>query len=194
MSPRPTRLRLLGVVVTVLVTALGLGSCGGEDPEPLRTAANGDRISEADVSFAQELLEQHARSLLVVDLTLGRRVDPEIAELAEGIRVSQGAEIEQLATWLAAWGEEVPITERDHGAEDHHGDHAGEAPGSLGTARGAAFDRAWARAMVEHHDRVVALASRQAAVGAFRPLARMAEATASRHRAELTVLSRLSRG
>lgn len=191
MSSHPIRLRLLGVVVTVLLMVLGLGSCGEDDPTgQVRTAANGDRISEADVAFAQDLLEQHAESLLVVDLTLGRRLSPEIAELAESVRTSQTAEIQQLATWLAAWGEEVPVTERDHGADGHDDEHAAKPQGALGDARGAAFERAWVEAMADHHARVVEMASRHAGAGTFGPLTRMAQETAGRHRAELRRLSR----
>jgi uncharacterized protein (DUF305 family) len=42
------------------------------------------------------MLQHHAQALQMVDMTLERKLDPEVAALAEGIRMALPPEIEQM--------------------------------------------------------------------------------------------------
>lgn len=139
----------------VLLAALAAG-CSEEPPAPVRTADNGDRITTADVTFAQEMMRCQAETLVLVDLTVARPLAPALADVAEDLLASGVDQSDQLQTWLTDWGEEVPETARDHA---HAHDEAGEGHDDLASAQGAVFEREWARAMIEQ-------------VGACRDLAR----------------------
>ncbi len=56
------------------------------EPDPkqaVHTAANGDVFNDADAAFASDLVQHHALSLTLVDLTRGRSVSPELEALEE---------------------------------------------------------------------------------------------------------------
>lgn len=154
---------------------LGLVACGGDsDAQPAdatSTAPNGDVVSAADVSFAQEMIPHHADALVMVDLTLGRDLDPRVATLMEEIRTEQSAQVQTMSGWLTAWDEQVPETARDHAnahAAEEDGQHD-DALASLEEAEGPAFERALLENMVEHHQTGLDTARAQAEDGTFAP-------------------------
>jgi len=160
--------RTIGLVASLLVAMLVLVGCGGDD-SPSETPA-GAPYNDADVTFATDLIEHHAQALQMVDLTLGRDLDPEIAAIAESIRSAQVPEIETMADWLEEWGQPVPETGRDHA--NAHGDGAdldSDMPGMMSAAElqaledadGGAFERTWLEAMIEHHQGAVTMATVQ---------------------------------
>lgn len=66
------------------------------------------------------MIQHHAQALTMVDLTTGRVLDPEIQQLAEGIQLAQGPEIEQMTDSLTEWDQPIPETTHDHA--NAHGD------------------------------------------------------------------------
>ena len=96
-----------------------LAACGGEE-EPTEAEDSGAAFNDADVAFATAMIQHHAQALVMVDLTMGQDLDPELAALGEQIRATQAPEIEQMADWLTDWDEPVPETVRDHA--NAHGD------------------------------------------------------------------------
>lgn len=178
MLPGPrTRASLAAAVLAPVALLAACGDDTGESPgATTSTAPNGDVVSSVDVAFAQELLPHHADALVMVDLSLGRDLDPRVADLLERLRTEHTAQVQTLSGWLTAWGEEVPETARDHAnahadedgapdpAEDAHADLA-----ALEQARGAAFEQALLTALVDHHAEGVALAADEVADGEFAP-------------------------
>ncbi len=178
---------------------IAMTGCGGDDTA--RPVLSDTEHSATDVAFAGDMLQHHAQALAMVDLTLGRDLDPEVATLAEQIRDAQAPEIEQLTDWLVSWDEPVPATVRDHSlaghgdqspseamAEleetdgDHGGDH-GSMPGMLTSddlatleeADDEAFGVLWLELMIAHHEGAVEMAQAQQAAGTFRPVVELAE-------------------
>lgn len=190
------RLRLairLGVLMSMLfITACGDGATERE-PMEVRTAANGEEFNDADVAFASDLVQHHAQALVMVDLTLGRHLDPQVQELADEIRTAQTAQIEQMTDWLVAWDEPVPETARDHA--NAHGDGEAHGDGSdlaaLEAATGEEFARRWLELMVEHHEGAIELARREQEAGhadAAIALAEQVEAAQRQRAARMTEL------
>ena len=191
-------LSALLVATTSLVTA-----CGSDEPEQhqqTHTAANGDTFNDADVTFATDMIQHHAQALKMVDMTMGRDVDPEVAQLAEEIRTAQVAEVETMVDWLTAWEKPVPETVQDHA--NAHGDgelEMDEMPGmltgeqldELEAARGAEFRRMWLEMMVEHHQGAVEMATTEASDGEFDDAVAMARSVQSSQQDEIDRMEKL---
>lgn len=169
----------------VLVVALALSACGGDDDPAARSATE---HNEADASFSQGMIPHHAQALSMVDMLQSRPLDPEMEELAAQIRDAQGPEIELMADWLEEWDEEVPETMRDHSHAGHDqgdasdtmegmGPEHDDMPGMMSAddfedleeARDGAFQEMWLRMMIEHHEGAIEMAETEQEEGRFEP-------------------------
>ena len=179
--------RALAAGVTAL--ALALSGCSSEEPD-----AGGDGFNEADVAFATDMVQHHAQALSMVDLTMGRGLSPELADLAEEIRQAQAPEIEQMVDSLEEWDQPVPETARDHA--NAHGDAAemdADMPGmmsaeqmtALEEASAAEFEDLWLSMMIEHHEGAVTMAEEVRAAGEDAETATLAERIIETQQAEI---------
>lgn len=172
--------RAVTALALVLGLSLALVGCGGDDPTRSSSTVSKTDHNDADVTFASDMIQHHAQALSMVDLTMGRDLDPEVAALAEKIRSAQAPEIETMSDWLQEWGEDVPETVRDH-ANAHgsgHGDAGGsEMPGmmsaeemtALEEAGDAEFQDMWLSMMIEHHEGAVEMARTERSEGKYKP-------------------------
>lgn len=202
--------RMLGASVLAVALGLGAAACGGYGaaravPEPSATEHN-----DADVAFASEMLQHHAQALSMVDLTVARPLDPEVAELAEHIRAAQGPEIETFSDWLTEWDEEVPETMRDHGNAGHDMGDMGESmegmdtgmPGMMSAEQMTALEAAsddefqtlWLEMMVDHHTGAVEMAEAHVEDGQFMPARDLARDIAEGQSSELEAMQALLDG
>lgn len=183
MSTRSMRRTIAAILVIALTPALA--ACSDDAPTTTtpdeHTAANGDTYNDADTAFATEMIPHHADALVMVDMTQGRDLSPEFARLTEDIRAAQAPEIEQMADWLTAWGEEVPETSRDHvnshmGPDEEGSDDDGMGMGMgmdaddlsmLGGTRGDAFEDMWLTMMIDHHEGAIEMAEEEQEAGLF---------------------------
>lgn len=153
-----------------------LASCGGdEEPDGAGAESRGE-FNDADVAFATAMIPHHAQALAMVDLTMGRDLDPALAALTEQIRAAQTPEIETMTDWLTSWDEPVPETVRDHAnAHDDMDMDDSEMPGmmsaedldELAELSGAEFEQEWLELMIEHHEGAVEMAEDEIEDGAF---------------------------
>ncbi len=176
-----------------------LASCGGED-EPAGGADSNGGFNDADVAFATAMIPHHAQALAMVDLTLGRDLDPALAALTEQIRTTQTPEIETMTDWLTSWDEPVPKTERDHAnAHDDMEMDDSEMPGmmsaedleELEALSGAEFEEQWLDLMIEHHEGAVEMAEDEIADGSFPAAIALAEEIVEGQSAEIEQLEQL---
>ena len=114
-----TRTRVLSALALSLALGGGLTACGDDTDSAATAQVSTTEHNAADVAFAGDIIQHHAQALSMVDLTLDRVLDPEVQGLAEDIRAAQGPEIETMADWLTAWGEDIPETMRDHVNSGH---------------------------------------------------------------------------
>ncbi len=188
------------IAVLAAATALVMTACGSDEPTSTPEPAGENGANSADVTFATEMIQHHAQALVMVDMTQGRDLDPEVRELTETIREAQAPEIETMTGWLLEWGEDVPETSRDH-ANSHGGHDTGEEemPGmmtaeqmdSLEQADGPEFQTMWLEMMVEHHEGAVEMAETEVAQGAHPGAVDLAEQVIQAQRAEITTMEQL---
>jgi uncharacterized protein (DUF305 family) len=175
------------IAALVLALSVSLTACGSEDTSTDTSAeVSTTEHNAADVAFATDMIQHHAQALSMVDLTMGRELDPEVQALADDIRAAQAPEIESMSDWLTEWGEDIPETVRDHANAGHDmddmdssGDEGmdSDMPGmmsaddmqSLEDATDAEFQDMWLETMVEHHEGAVEMAEAEKADGQYKP-------------------------
>lgn len=106
-----------------LAVVLAFGACGDEGPA--------DDASSADrVAFTTELIHRDAATLVLLDASLGKPLPPKLATAVETVRLDATSRIEAAKDLLEEWGEEVPVTIRDHGVDHGVEVDAPEFPGA----------------------------------------------------------------
>ena len=201
MSTRSTRApralaTTLSIALVLALTACGEDTDTGGAPAPEQTAANGDVYNGADVEFATEMIQHHADALVMVDMTQGRDLPPDVADLTEDIRATQAPEIETMVDWLTAWDEEVPETSRDHVNSHDTGpdDEMGMDPDDLSMLEdtdGDAFAQMWLEMMIEHHEGAIEMARAEQEDGTFGDALALAESIESGQTAEIELMEQL---
>ena len=164
------------------------GSSGDEGDEG--GAADGE-TTEADVAFVAAMVVHHEQAVELAELAPGRAVDPELAELAARIAVTQAAEAESMRRWLER------RSSRDAASGDH--DHAEGMAGEISRSTidraaglsGAEFDRLFVAAMIPHHQGALEMAEARMAASGDPAVARWARAIATAQALEIDRLAEI---
>jgi uncharacterized protein (DUF305 family) len=204
--------RLAAMLALALLALTGLTGCAGGDDDTgaaaTREAPSDTEHNDADVAFATDMIPHHAQALVMVDLSRGRPLDPEVASLMEQIQAAQTPEIQTMAGWLTSWGEDIPATTRDH---VHGGDHGaegadaapmGDMPGmmsaedmdALEAADDGAFQRQLLEMMVAHHEGAIEMAQTELEQGRYQPALDLAQAVIEGQTAEIETMQALLAG
>lgn len=169
------------------------GGHDGESPASASPSADRGGHNAADVSFAKGMIPHHQQAVEMAGLAESRAMSAEVKKLAAGIEKAQDPEIKTLSGWLASWGEKLP--EQNGG-----GEHAGHSMSGmmasgdmkeLEKASGAAFDTAFLRMMVEHHEGAVEMAEAEQSDGVYPPGKDMAESIVTSQSVEITRMNKL---
>jgi uncharacterized protein (DUF305 family) len=186
-----------------------LAGCGDDEPATdSESSSTRTDHNDADVAFASDMIQHHAQALAMVDLTVERDHDPEVAQLAEDIRAAQGPEIETMTDWLTQWGEPIPATVRDHvntdeGEHDMEGmeedDTGMDMPGmmsdedmaGLEAASDTEFQDMFLTMMIEHHEGAIEMARAEQEDGEYPPAVSMAEEIEAAQTAEIETMQGL---
>ena len=149
-----------------LALAVTLAACGSADETTVPGTTESSTQStddgavdaghnDADTEFAQMMIVHHQGAIEMADLAVDKADSEDVRALAERISAAQGPEIDEMTSWLQAWGEEGPqdadMGGMDHGAMDMGGMDMGSAMTELEGLSGAEFDRAFLEMMTEHH-------------------------------------------
>ena len=179
--------RRVAPAVLTLTLAATLVGCGEEKKAPLprETAANGTVFNSADADFAHDLLVQRAREFALIDLTVGRPLDSDLASFLDGARDVRAPEIDQVTTWLTDWDKEVPATIRDHAAA-HAGTHHFE---ELEQASDAEFAEQWVAAYRKELAASDDIAAAEVERGAFADARALAREVDDANEAEVRALA-----
>ncbi len=197
-----------------LTLTLGLAGCAddgaADDGGNSRGETSATEHNDTDVTFATDMMQHHAQALQMVDMTVGRDLDPDFEEITTAIRDAQGPEIETMTDWLQDWNEEVPSTVRDH-VNSHDGDEgtdegmAGmdgmddtgmEMPGmmspedmtSLENAPDSEFQDMWLTMMIEHHEGAIEMARTEQSEGKYAPAVELADDIAAAQETEIETM------
>jgi uncharacterized protein (DUF305 family) len=164
-----------------------LAGCGGDGNED-RAGDGANGFNDADVLFAQQMIPHHEQALEMAQLVDGRAADAEIKEIAGKVEQAQDPEIRTLKGWLKSWKQPTAAESAsgmDHGAHggNSKGQGEGESGGMMSDAdmaelkglKGAAFDKAFAEMMIEHHNGAIAMAEDERRDGRNGEAKRMAD-------------------
>ncbi|MDQ3664738.1 MAG: DUF305 domain-containing protein [Actinomycetota bacterium] len=164
-------------ITAVLTTAtLSLTACAG-----------GSEHNDADVNFAQDMIPHHAQAVEMSDLLLAKDgVDPDVADLAEQIKASQGPEIETMSGWLEDWEEDVPSTDMDMGDMGQmDGMMSPDEMRELEDAAPADASRLFLEQMTEHHEGAIEMAGLEVEDGSSPEAIELAESIVESQQAEV---------
>ncbi|MFJ4775748.1 DUF305 domain-containing protein [Streptomyces sp. NPDC088762] len=214
MTVKRSLVRRATAVAASATAALVLAACGGSGTGDNGSAHGGGHNASAspsapsaasaapqgahnaaDTAFAQGMIPHHRQAVEMADLAATRAESAEVKSLADEIKKAQDPEITTLTGWLTAWGEQVPAGGGGHGGHGGGHDTSGmmtaEEMGGLEKTSGKAFDTAFLRLMVKHHEGAVAMAKAEQSGGSYQPAKDMAGAIVTSQSAEITRMNTL---
>jgi uncharacterized protein (DUF305 family) len=172
-------------------------------------AASADH-NAADVTFAQMMIVHHQGAVEMADLAPSRAASQDVKDLAVRIKAAQGPEIEQMQTWLTAWGSAAPTTTSEpddgmgHGGMSDMGEDGDTSTGmampgmmsdeqmqELTDANGAEFDRLFLEMMIMHHQGAIEMADTEIAEGSNPAALALAESIKTSQTAEIAEMQQL---
>ena len=205
---RTTTQRRLAATATALALAVGLTACSdatepAAEPPPAATSTapqveeEASEHNDADTEFAQMMIVHHQGAIEMADLAVDKADSEDVRALAERISAAQGPEIDEMTSWLQAWGEEEPqdadMGGMDHGGMDMGGMDMESAMAELDGLSGAEFDRAFLEMMTEHHRGAIEMAEVHLADGANAEARELARKIIDDQTREITEMENLLR-
>ena len=189
-------------IVALVLAALVLTACGDDATVGgADTESPSAQFNDADVAFAQGMIPHHQQAVEMAQTAEERAQSSEVKQLAADIEAAQGPEIEQLTSWLEAWGEEVPgassgddgMAGMDHGdsSMDMGGMMSSEDMNMLGSTSGAEFDQMFLEMMTEHHRGAIDMANTEVAEGENADAIEMAKEIITTQEAEIEQMEQL---
>ncbi|WP_234365033.1 DUF305 domain-containing protein [Streptomyces sp. RTd22] len=169
-------------------------------------------FNDADVSFAQMMIPHHQQALEMAKLADGRAGDQQITSLAGKIEKAQDPEIRTMKSWLKSWGKPVSPSSggkdsmpgmdhgsggkdsmpgMDHGSGGMDGMMSEKDMDRLEAAKGAAFDRAFAQMMIDHHKGAITMAEDERKKGRNATAKKLAGDVIKNQSAEVTTLRKI---
>lgn len=119
-------------------------------------ATAGPGYTVADVEFMQMMMGHHAQAVVMSELAGRQGAGPQVQTLSQRIDLSQRDEMDFMAGWLEARGQQVPTPEQ-MSAMVMPGLVSQENMARLAAAEGTEFDRLFLEFMIEHHIGAVAM-------------------------------------
>lgn len=210
--PRRTHHRTLVALALVALTALFAVACSSDDHGGMDMSGGGGSgapsgqtvevpddapFNATDVGFAQGMIPHHAQAIEMADMALAVSEDADVLRLAEAIKAAQGPEIEQLTSWLQAWGQPVPEASGQHdmdgmGSMMMSGMMSEADMERLAGSSGRDFDRMWLEMMVLHHEGAIEMAETEIADGEDAGAIDLARAIVAAQQAEIEEMQDLS--
>jgi uncharacterized protein (DUF305 family) len=191
-------MRVLRSVGVLAVVVLALAGCGGgsdaKEPAAAPVSAGGAAFNDGDVAFAQGMIPHHENAIEMADIALDPAIGASAAvqDLARDIKAAQDPEVEQMTALLAAWGEPVTMDMSAEEMDNMDGMMSAADMDALGALTGPAFDAAWAKAMIEHHQGAINM-SQTAKTDASAPeVLALADAIIATQTAEIATLTPLA--
>ena len=177
-------------------------------------------FNDADVAFAQMMIVHHQGAIQMADLAPSRAQNQDVLALAARIKAAQAPEIDQMTSWLTAWGAAAPsmmsgsatsgMGGMDMGGMDMGGMDMGgttsaaessamSMPGmmsgdqmqQLESASGAAFDKMFLELMIVHHQGAIEMAETEIADGSNPEAVALAQKIKSDQTAEIAEIQAL---
>jgi uncharacterized protein (DUF305 family) len=188
-------------LIAAPVLAATLAACGSADGKDSGGAMGGHSSAPAaapaghnaqDVMFAQMMIPHHRQAVDMAELAATRASQPKVKALAKAIQGAQDPEIQKMTGWLHNWGAEMPA---GGGMAMGHGGGGGMMSDAemnrLEKLSGPAFDAAFLKMMIKHHQGAVAMATTEQRGGAAADAKAMAGSIIGSQSAEIAQMRRL---
>jgi len=180
-----------------------------------KSGASTGQHNDADVTFAQMMIEHHRGAIEMADLAPSRAASDKVKQLAAKIKAAQAPEIEQMSGWLTAWGTGPAASSSAMGgmsgmsSSSAMGSMSGMAQGSsasmpgmmsgeqmdqLTAATGAAFDKMFLQSMMAHHQGALEMAKTEKKSGQNRDALALADSIISSQTAEIATMKDMLKG
>ena len=160
------------LVIAIAAAVLALAGCGGEAIVPEGSAGHGHgatsaappvpaasaRFNDADVMFAQMMVDHLQLGVSLSQLALAKATKQEAKDLAGAIDATQREELSMLKSWLKLWGKP------ESGGANLHAAHGGQpllddkVIDDTKGKDGAEFDRTFLNLMAGHQGAAVEMA------------------------------------
>ncbi len=169
------------------VTGL-LAGCSSTGSAPMPSMSSADVHNAQDTTFAQMMIVHHTGAIEMADLAATRASSTKVKDLAAQIKAAQRPEIDEMTTWLKAWGEPVTMpgitsssptptpsdmsgmdmstpTPSASGMDSSMPGMTPEDMAILSAAMGPAFDKQFLTLMIQHHQSAVSMAKDELSKG-----------------------------
>lgn len=160
-------------------------------------AAHSAEFGDADVEFLQGMIPHHQQAVEMAEMALDPTVgaSPAVVAFATRIKAAQDPEIEQMTSWLTAWGQPVQMdTSGGHDMSSMDGMMTAAEMDGLTAAKGADFDTMWRDMMIRHHQGAITMAEQVKTSGSNPDVSKLADQIITVQQAEVTELQALQGG
>lgn len=170
-----------------------------------KSGASTGQHNDADVTFAQMMIEHHRGAIEMADLAPSRAASDKVKQLAAKIKAAQAPEIEQMSGWLTAWGTGPAASSSAMGSMSGMaqgsstssampGMMSGEQMTQLTAATGAAFDKMFLQLMIAHHQGALEMSKTEKTSGQNPDAQALADSIISSQTAEIATMQELLKG
>jgi uncharacterized protein (DUF305 family) len=196
----------IGTLAGAVALSLALAACGtnsdsasGMDHSTSASSSSSSAPSSAavdaahnaaDISFTQDMIGHHQGAIAMAQLASSRASSPQVKDLASRIEAAQSPEINEMTSWLTAWGEPTASTDSSMGPGGM-GMMTDEQMNQLTAATGTAFDRMFLQMMTVHHQGAIDMAKTEQANGSNPQAIALARSIETSQTAEVTEMAQL---
>lgn len=209
---RSTRLSaaVAATALSLALTACGAGTSGTTTSGSASGSASSSdaaRHNAADVSFTRAMIVHHRGAIDMARLAATRAGSQQVKDLAAKIEAGQTPEIDQMTSWLTAWGEPATASAgmpgsmpgMDHGsmpssstdATGPMGMMTDEQMAQLTAASGTNFDRMFLQLMITHHQGAITMARTEQTHGSNPQALALAQSIDTSQSAEVTQMNQM---
>jgi uncharacterized protein (DUF305 family) len=198
----------LGVAASAVALSFALAACGSDatpsasstgSPSSTASASVDATHNATDVSFAQNMIIHHQGAIRMAQMAETHASTQQVKDLAKRIEASQSPEIEEMTSWLEAWGEPV-LASGSMGNMDHSSGPMGSGPMGMMTEEqmhqldavmGTNFDRMFLEMMTAHHQSAIEMAKTEQANGSNSQAIALARSIETSQTAEIAEMAEM---
>ena len=189
-------MKKLILTTVALIIAVLLGACSSHDMGSMGTndsIVESAVFNEADVTFSQMMIPHHEQAIEMSDMALDPNTEASAAiiALATQIKGAQDPEISQMKNLITTWGMPTEMGSMDHSSM-MEGMLSLKEMRALGQLKGPEFDKAWAKAMIAHHEGAISMANEVLDNGKNDEILALARAVVSGQTTEIETLKTLA--
>jgi uncharacterized protein (DUF305 family) len=163
-------------LLLAMISALVLTGCA-------TSSQSSSDYSVDDISFAEMMIPHHEQAIEMSEIALLNTTNPDVLQLAQGIKDAQAPEIELMKSW-----DGVKVS--THAGHTMDGMLSAGELNDLREAQGQEFDRLFLQGMIKHHEGAIVMAQ-DVAVSMNKEVADLSAAIISAQELEIAAMKEL---